>query len=675
MYSRIKQFKNTIQRTLDNHKSPSAIFIGIFAVIGVIVLLSAHAATISVAVESETGSLSGCSSKFSDASASGSSAVKFYSCSGPVSDPSAGAGATLPLQYNVSTIPTGTVYVSQTGSDSNNGTINSPFATLAKAVSAAPTGGNVVIRGGTYRQGNITVNKSLKITAYPNEIPVFNGAQTLSNTSGWIVSGNNSYHSYTPMPVTDGSGISFTTCQNQPTSCIGKFPDQVWIGTRQLQQVATEAEVTSGKFYVDSTAGRIYLNSGDVASGNIEVSNLRHFISIFGANVTLSGFQVIRYSNSASDYGVFIVYGTADNNVLDNMLISDSAFLTISYSTSGTDMNDNSTIKNSTLQFGNWMGVNTLATNYFKLDHNLITNMNQFGDFTPSPQSGALKASRTWHTMVLNNKVLNNNSQGIWFDESNYMAEVAGNDIENNAGSGLFYEISDFGYIINNYIKSTGGARALKTAASSNLYIVNNTLIGGADPLGVYTDSRSIAGCSTYTNPTQCSYDGANQDTYHTHPVTMTWFPSVNIMVNNIVAYPTASGYCGTTTGLCVTVKNANATVPLSTIIHKADPTNNIPQTLIDGNVYANGSGNIVNLASLGNYTTASAFSAAAAGAPININGFETRGLFGNSYVNSDGSPTATLSAKNSSSYPVPTDAIINKYAPAGTTHYGVLWK
>lgn len=646
-----------------------------FALIGSIILLISNAATPYTQTELESATLGGCTSKVSDSNASGSLAVKFDSCVNNSSDPSAGAGASLPIQYDTSTIPSGAVYVSTTGSDSNNGNISTPFATLAKAVSAVPTGGMVVIRGGTYRQGNINVNKTLKITAYPGEIPVFNGAQTLSNSSGWTVSGNTLYHSYAPMPVsTVGSGIDFGACKNQPPSCMGKYADQVWIGTRQLQQVGTQAEVISGKFFVDATAGRIYLNATDVSTGNIEVSSLRHFISIYAANVTVSGFQVIRYSNTANDYGVFIVYGTADKSILDNMFISDSSFLTMSYVTSGSDMNDNSTIKNSTLQYGNWMGVSILATNYFKLEHNLITNMNQFGDFTPSPQSGALKTSRTWHTTVLNNKVLNNNSQGIWFDESNYMGQIAGNYIENNTGSGLFYEISDFGYVINNYIRSSGGARALKTAGSSNLYIVNNTLIGGADPLGVYTDSRSIAGCSTYTNPSQCSYDGANQDKYHTHPVTMTWFPSINLMINNIVAYPTTSGYCGTATGLCITVKNTNASVPLSTIIHKADPANNIPQTIIDGNVYANGSGSIISLQTLGNYTTTTAFSAAAAGAPINISGFESRGQYGNSYVNGNGLPTSVLTTKNNSAYPVPTDPVINKYIPAGTTHYGVIY-
>jgi len=549
--------------------------------------------------------------------------------------------------------------------------VSSPFATLAKAVSATSSGGTVVLRGGTYHQGGITISKPLTVIAYPGETPTFTGASDLSG--GWSTDGSLSYHSYTPMPVTDGSGISFTTCANQAASCLGKYPDQVWLGGSQLQQVGSEAAVTSGTFWVDSTNNRIYLTTTDVNQGTVAASDLRTFASVSGANVTLKGFRLIRYSNTASDYGVLNFNGTADNSLMEDMYISDSAFIAANYGHNDADLNEGSTVRDSTIRYSNWMGISANNTTSFTLDHDDINHMNQFNEFTTSPQSGALKASRAWYTKVVNSKITDNQSQGVWLDQSNYQTQIANDDFEGNTGSALFFEISDYLYAANNYFSNNN--RAIKTAGSSDLYLVNNTVVGGADPLVVAVDSRSVAGCSDASQPLCSGALSSDRDTYHTHPATMTWMPSINVFVNNIFAYPSGTGSCTTSDGFCITETNASATVDISQIIHPADATNGIPQTIIDGNVYANGSGTLIGTKQLGNFSSLSSFAAAMAGAPVNISGFEAHGLAGNSYVDTSGNPTAALAALHSSAYPVPSESHINAYVPAGTKHYGVLWK
>jgi hypothetical protein len=80
-------------------------------------------------------------------------------------------------------------YVAPTGSDSNSGTLTSPFKTVAKAVTVVSAGETVYVRGGTYRlTTTITLNKSgtgnalISLLAYPGEIPVLDfSAQSLSS--------------------------------------------------------------------------------------------------------------------------------------------------------------------------------------------------------------------------------------------------------------------------------------------------------------------------------------------------------------------------------------------------------------------------------------------------------------------------------------------------------------
>lgn len=330
-----------------------------------------------------------------------------------------------------------------------------------------------------------------------------------------------------------------------------------------------------------------------------------------------------------------------------------------------------SALRHVTITDANWMGVNATYTDNLTLDGFKATNLNQFNEFTHSPQTGALKTSRTRYTKVLNSEISKNKSHGLWFDQSNQDVDVANTRIVDNDGTGLFFEISDDLLLINSYIRASGSARAVKLAGSSGLKLVNNTIIGGADPVGVYVDNRSRPGCADPAQALCNNSYGSDRDTVRNHPATMDWIPRIDIFLNNIIASPSAVGYCGSTTALCITKTNESAVVPLSTIIHKADAARGIPQTLMDGNVYANGSGKIIST-ELGNYTALAPFSSTMSSAPVGIANLESLGRAGNTWITSDGHPTPALQAIHGQAAAIPTNTDINQYISAGTRHYGI---
>ncbi|TAH33442.1 right-handed parallel beta-helix repeat-containing protein [Candidatus Saccharibacteria bacterium] len=663
MFRRVKAFFG--------EKSPRVLvllFAALFGVVGATTMLFSQAATPVASFEAEAGTNASCAVDATDASASGGSAVQF---GGSSCGNTASAGAQLPISYDLASL-TGTVrYVATNGNDTTGtGSVSAPYASVSKAYSVAATGDSIVVRGGTYRQGGLAFAKAVKLIAYPGELPIFNGAQAAS--SGWTTEGSYQYHAYTEMPVTDGSGISFTTGQNLAGDGVGKYPDQAWIGPNQLQQVSAKTSIAANKFWVDAANNRLYMMATDVAKGNVELSQNRTLLNVTAPNTTLEGFRAIRYSNTASDYGAIKFSDTADNGTMRNVEVSDTAFIAVMFGAGS--INNGSKMEHVSVGYSNWMGVSTMYTDNFTMDGVYIHDMNQFGEFTYSPQSGALKTSRTRYTKVLNSLITNNKSHGIWFDQSNYDAQVANNVITGNLGSSLFFEISDNLTLINNYITSpSNGDRAVKLAGSSGLKLINNTIVGGADPVGIYVDNRSIPGCSNPANALCANSYGSDRDSVRPFLSTMTWIPRLDIMLNNIIVYPRAAGYCGTATDVCITKTNGSANVALNTIIHKTDSVS--AQTVIDGNVYANGTGNIINALATGNYTTTSAFATAMAGSPVGISGFEANGKYGNTYVNADGSPTAALAALHAQAVAVPTNATINQYIPAGTKHYGVLNK
>ncbi len=104
--------------------------------------------------------------------------------------PGATAAPTNPPTTVPTNVPVSGIFVSQSGSDANSGTIDSPFKSITKAQSVASSGSTVYLRGGTY--GGFTIAGSdsnynfvhnitksgITYEGYPGEIPVFDFAGT-----------------------------------------------------------------------------------------------------------------------------------------------------------------------------------------------------------------------------------------------------------------------------------------------------------------------------------------------------------------------------------------------------------------------------------------------------------------------------------------------------------------
>jgi len=603
------------------------------------------------------------------------------------------AGATLPISYSASTLSGAVRYAAPNGSSTSVCTSNDP-CTLARAVSQTTAANStIVLAGGTYRdQANISISGSsrngLKLIAASGQIPEIRGSVVVNG--GWVAEGGYKYISYMPRPVELSQGVHFETLSdmtNLTGDGAGRYADQAWIGNTALDQVAAKTSLVDGKFFVDRTNNRLYMTTADAGRGGIEISrpgdgttNPRdRAFSISSSGVTLEGIRINRYSANGDDYGVVLLNDGAHNFTMRQSELTDAPYEGVHVG-----LVDNPTFKNVTMNNVAWQTINANQSDKLLLDSVEITNTDPFDEFSSSPASGALKTSRTRDSKIVSSYIVNNKSHGLWFDQSNINVVVDKNFIKDNSGAGVFFEISDGLTMTNNYIAATTG-QAVKMAGSSGLRLVNNTIVGGYDPIGVYVDGRSAVGCITDASLCKStSLTGDRQGRFASSVgTTMDWMPRIDVMVNNIIAYPVTnqkSAICGKTVsvGTCITTNwnGATVVVPLETIIHKADAARGIPQTIIDGNVYANGSTRIIQ-AGNSNYTTIAAWTSALAGPPVNISGLDSRGKSGNSWVNTDGTGTDSLVSATKDAYKIPaytgTNAIINTYIPAGTQQYGAL--
>lgn len=710
MNFQMKRIKKTTKAILNNKKlkkyiNPKFIIIGAISVVGVITLLMSSAATPSLSLEPESGQLAGCAKIESSAQAANQKAVKF-GCDTPPSTNSV-YGAQLPIQWDIKTLSGSVKYVAPNGNDGGSGNIDSPYSSLNKALSSVSSGGTIVMRGGVYRgQTNVGVSKTVRIIAYPGEIPELRGSTALPSASsggGWNSEGNYKWRSYTPRPVKDGSGIPFSSgMQNLAGDGVGRYPDQVWIGDTSSKQVINKSELSDGKFWADRSNNRLYLTANDANKSNIESSrsssgssDVDRAIRITSPNVRIEGIKITRYSNNANDYGVLLADIGSSNFVAKNVYITDSAYISVTV-----NQVDNVTAENVTVTRSNWMGFSPVQTDNFTLKNSKVSDMNYASEFTADPQSGAIKASKTRHTRVIGSLIANNKSHGLWYDDSNTDAEIINSAIVDNTASGVFWEISDGILVANSYFRSKGSREPFSAAGSSGIKLINNTMVGGANPIAVYTDGRSAPNCPIATYPFSACLGGkggvwsSNRlsepnpnpppeflprgdevgQTRFGRRKSLDWMPRIDLMINNIAAYPTTSRICGGIAPLCITTSHGSgANAPIQTVLHKANsPWPGLPQTLVNGNVYATNQSNKALIYIHGTkYTDLTTFRNTMAGSPVGIGGMETNGLQGTEYVNQNGTPTQKLIDKYSNAVPVPTDSTLNQYIPAGTKRYG----
>ena len=99
-----------------------------------------------------------------------------------------------------------TYYVSPTGSDSNTGTMAAPFASWARAQTAAAAGDTVYFRGGTYRYTDATTTCGGSTSATVNAVVLSKSGAQGNTINYWAYPGES--------PVFDFSGITDTTKYN-----------------------------------------------------------------------------------------------------------------------------------------------------------------------------------------------------------------------------------------------------------------------------------------------------------------------------------------------------------------------------------------------------------------------------------------------------------------------------
>lgn len=382
-------------------------------------------------------------------------------------------------------IPSGAIFVSPSGNDSNAGTdVNAPKRTVRAAVESAPSWGTVVVRAGVYHEGEdsyrkgdsrktneeIAIYKPLTVQNYPNEEVWFDGSTKVTD---WKKSGSTWQ---TRWDVAWDSSWSYNEGETDPqfpqnADPMASSPDQVFVNGKQLKQVDLNAGVGEGQFAVDYSGKRLIIGTNP-SGREVRASRLDRAFTVGSPDVTLRGFGVRRYANSIPSLGV--IYMARHRDVVTNVTVEDVATTGITMYSDGS--HGAGTIDHVTVRRAGLTGIDSMTFDNGVLSNSIIEDCNTEG-FGPFPATAGVKITRAKGARFDNNLIRNNpNATGIWADESSTDITAIRNEIYNekeDGFAGIQFELTSNGIIADNLI--FGQDRGIYIFDTNHLRVVNNT--------------------------------------------------------------------------------------------------------------------------------------------------------------------------------------------------------
>jgi len=181
-------------------------------------------------------------------------------CSLPVTaQPSGGPYGPIRQTYDLPKGAGKIYYVAPDGkAETSGGSLDQPTA-LETAIERVKTGDAIVMRGGTYRTGNLLLNQGITIQPYADEQPVLKGTLVAAQ---WKNLGNGlwktSWSRFFPAkPDTWWSRDRF----GKETPLHRFNNDMVFVDGKFLQAVGREGEVDENTYYIDYDAGQVYIGT------------------------------------------------------------------------------------------------------------------------------------------------------------------------------------------------------------------------------------------------------------------------------------------------------------------------------------------------------------------------------------------------------------------------------
>ncbi len=428
--------------------------------------------------------------------------------------PSGGPYGPIPQTYGLPEVTGKIYYVAPDGKAKETGKSLDHPTSLEAAIERVKTGDAIIMRGGTYRTGNLELNQGITIQPYANEQPVLKGTFVATDWEDlenglWTISWSRLFPSK-PMSW-------WGRFQHGKTTPLYRFNnDMVFIDGKFLQAVGWEGEVDENSYFIDYDSGQVYIGT-DPTNRLVEITAFdvglhRVIDKCHGKDSdrkgpVIRGITFTQYAYRAIEIDGEFPEGLTDESDFGKDVVGTMLeHCTISYcSRVGAYLRGDSLIfRNCLVSNTSTEGIYIQSSNDVLLEKNIFTknNIEKITGYYPA----AVKIFNQSHRVTCSDNLVIDHpySNGIWYDVGNVDGRFINNWIEGvgftngefskinpwPSRNGLFFEISK-GMICagNVFVNCDHGILVLN---SSDVLMYQNTFVNSNVSIG--RNARTAAG-------------------------------------------------------------------------------------------------------------------------------------------------------------------------------------
>ena len=261
-------------------------------------------------------------------------------------------------------------------------------------------------------------------------------------------------------------------CQAANPACT--YPEDLFVDGQVYQRVASLSAVASGAWYLDYSAGTVYMVDNPLGH-QVEISTLRHAFSGYATGVTIRGLIVEKYANPAQTGAIDC--GTAANWTIQQNEIRYNHGAAIR-------VGGGAQVVNNYIHHQGQEGIAGSGGGVLLQNNEIAFNNTAGYDF--GWEAGGGKLTNDTGLVVRGNYMHDNIGPGFHTDCNSSSVLYEGNRFERNKQAGIQHEISQSAIIRYNMIMNEGygmvGTSAwwgagIRILASSGVEIYGNTLV------------------------------------------------------------------------------------------------------------------------------------------------------------------------------------------------------
>ena len=401
-------------------------------------------------------------------------------------------------------------YVAPGGEADSPGTTLEQPTTLEAAIERVVTGDAIVMRGGVYRTGGLSLNQSITLQPYAGERPVLKGTEVATK---WEALRNNVWRtSWTRLFPAAPLGWWQRDREGMRTPLHRFNNDMVFVDGELLKSAGWEGEIDAHSFYIDYTGGHVYIGV-DPANRLVEItafdsalvrtSGPAHGKTSDRRGPVIRGITFTQYAYRALEVEGKKHFTAADEPTDEPVGLSDPATfgkevvgtvlenVSITYCSrvAGYFRGDGLVIRNSLVSDTSTEGIYVIGSSDVLLERNIFrrNNIKQLTGYYPA----AVKIfNQTRRVTFRDNLVIEQPySNGVWYDVGNHDGVFVNNWIE-GAINGFFFEISRGVTVAGNvFVRCDRGIFVLNSADAR---VYNNTFVD--TPASFERNGRSATG-------------------------------------------------------------------------------------------------------------------------------------------------------------------------------------